>query len=106
MISIKDGAKIDGLKPEILAGLMIVEKVMSHFGFDTVVTEGTGGEHMVGSLHYTGYALDIRCKHIELPSKKHEIMLEAKAMLGENYDFILENEGKDDQHFHMEYDPK
>jgi hypothetical protein len=52
---------------------------------------------MEGSLHYRGFAVDLR-----LPTdNKEEIRAELAASLGAEYDVILEID-----HIHIEYDPK
>jgi len=106
MLSIKLGAKLVGLKTEILVGLLIIEKVIESYGFDTVITEGTGGQHMPNSLHYKGLAVDIRSKTLNLPTNKQNVIKEAKLFLGDEYDFIIENEDQLNEHFHLEFQPK
>ncbi len=106
MLAIKAGAKLAGLKTEILVGLLIVEKVIESYGFDTTITEGTGGEHMPNSLHYVGLAVDIRSKNLNLPLTKASVIAEAKLSLGDEYGFILENEGLPNEHYHLQFKPK
>jgi len=106
MISIKVGAKIEGLRPEILLGLAILERVLDSHQYDTTITEGTGGKHMDNSLHYKGLALDIRSKHILFPDTKRLIIDEARINLGNNFDLIIEDEDSPNQHYHLEYQPK
>lgn len=106
MLAIKHGAKIAGLRPEILLGLAVVQSVLYESGFDTVITEGTGGTHMHGSLHYAGLALDIRSHDIPTLDEKRAILLECKLSLEAEFAIILENEGMPSEHFHVEYDPK
>ena len=103
---IKPSAKLKGLQPEILIGLRVLEDVLDKYGYDTVITEATGGSHMEESLHYKGLALDIRSKHIVLKDTKTKIMLEVKLALQDDYDFLLENPNSPNEHFHLEFDPK
>ena len=105
LMLIKPGAKLRGLRPEILVGLMCVQKVFEHFGFDFVITEATGGNHMQKSLHYQGLAVDIRSKHIQDRVTKAKVLFECQDALGEEFDFVFEDSG-DQEHFHMEFDPE
>jgi hypothetical protein len=105
-ISLKPGVKIDGLRPEIVLGLMCVKAVFDRYKYELVITEGTGGKHMVGSLHYKGLALDIRSKHISDAVTKAKILFDCQDALGENFDFILEGDTKVNEHFHLEFDPE
>ncbi len=106
MISIKPGAKIKGIQPEILLGLMVIHSVFEHFHYSCVVTEATGSVHMENSLHYKGYALDIRTNHISNLATKNEITRRCAETLGEDFDVILECQGQASEHLHVEFDPK
>ncbi len=68
------------------------------------VTYGTEGIHSPGSLHYKGFAIDIRTYNLPggcQGSVVKKIVQELKIKLGYNYDVILETD-----HIHIEYDPK
>lgn len=106
MLSIKPGVKLLGIRSEILIGLHIVEEVINSLGYDTTLTEATGGKHMPDSLHYKGLAVDIRSKDISLNTTKANVIKHAKSSLGNEYDFILEDEDGPNEHFHLEWDPK
>lgn len=105
-LSLKPGSGISGIKPEMVLGLMIVKSVFDAFSIDMIITEGTKGKHMANSLHYGGLAADIRSKHIATSKLKMSVLQKAQAALGDDFDFILESEGKINEHFHMEYQPK
>lgn len=70
-----------------------------------IITEITGGKHSPKSLHYCGKAADLRSKHLNSDTKI-AILMKTTQILGEHCDFILEAEGQDNEHFHLEYDPK
>lgn len=96
MILIKAGAKVVSTV-RILAG---VASVYQSMGYDTIITSGNDSTHMTGSLHYTDNALDFRIFHV--PNDKHAtLIMRIKQQLGKDYDAILE-----DDHIHVEYDPK
>jgi len=103
---LKAGAKFEGLKPELVFGLLIVHSVFNGYGIELVVTEVTGGQHMHESLHYCGLAVDIRSKHIENQSVKQALLFECRKALGKHFDMILEAQGQDNEHFHFEVDYK
>lgn len=104
MISIKPGAKLDGLRPEMVLAIVVAEQVYSHSqaDLDLVVTEATGGQHMVGSLHASGRAVDLRTRDVS-PVMLPVIVSELRSRLGENYDVVLETVSP---HIHVEFDPK
>lgn len=102
MISIKPGARIDGLRPEMVLALVVAEKVYEANHAELVVTEGTGGQHMAGSLHASGRAVDLRTSNVGtavLPI----VVSGLKRCLGADYDVVLET---DPPHIHVEFDPK
>lgn len=103
MLALKDGATIEGIKPEILLGVMILESIFTKYTYDLILTEATGGEHMQGSFHYQGLAVDIRSKHLP-PDIKMSILSAGKKRLTNLFDFILEGVGTANEHFHLEYD--
>lgn len=69
------------------------------------VTSGNDRVHSRGSKHYTDEALDFRTKHLTT-KQKHLWARTIKARLGRDYDVILEDEGGNNEHLHVEYDPK
>jgi hypothetical protein len=105
VISLKPGVKVGGIRPEMVVALAIVASVFERHGLDVVVTSALDGEHMVGSLHGKGLALDLR-----LPSKmgartaSDTVMAAAlRAALGEEFDVVLE---ATPGHLHVEFQPK
>lgn len=104
-MQLKNGVKIEGLKVEILLGLLILSDVFKTYDVPLVVTSALDGKHMHGSKHYQGQALDLRSKNASVDIQK-KILAEGKEKLGENFDFILEGEGTDNEHLHVEFDPK
>ena len=105
MISIKPDVSILGLKPEALLGFFIASSVFDRHGFDTILTSGGEGRHSRGSLHYSGLAFDLRSKHLPSPIKK-KVLKDLRRCLGKSFDALLESEGRANEHFHIEYQPK
>lgn len=106
MIRLKDSVNLNTIKPELIIGIMVLYSVMHEFNIEMVITSAADSKHSENSLHYQGYAVDIRSKHIPSRSRKFEILAIAKNLMDKQFDIILESEGEDNEHYHLEYDPK
>jgi len=69
-------------------------------GKEPIITSANDGQHMVGSFHFVGKAIDLRTRNLS-NSEARVILRELKLRLGTGYDIILESD-----HLHLEYDPK
>ena len=79
---------------------MVARSVYEDHGYELILTEGTGGSHMEGSLHYFGQAVDIRTRHV--PDELRKVLSDdIRRRLTDDYDVVLEA-----THIHLEYDPK
>lgn len=105
MLIIKPGARILGTSPCIWVGARIIEGIFERYGKSCVITSGIDGSHSRASLHYAGMAVDIRSKELD-ETQKDECVNLARSALGEDFDFILESVGTDNEHFHLEFQPK
>ena len=105
MILLKPGARIRGLKTEILFAILVVQEVHADYDLDCIVTSVTDGVHGHASKHYSGFAADFRTKHWSA-AIKHQIVSVIKEALGADYDVVLLYEGEANEHLHVEYDPK
>ena len=73
-MELKQGVKSMGIKPEIILTAVIAGEVYKAFEVDFVITSMTDGKHAQHhSLHYCGFAFDIRIKNI--PNKKMILIL-------------------------------
>ena len=99
-MSIKKGAEVNGLRPEMVIALMIAGGVYSEYDIECVLTEGSGAKHGNASLHYVGLAIDLRTRNIPA-NLREEIADRIRRALGEQYDVVLESD-----HIHIEYQPK
>jgi hypothetical protein len=99
-MKIKEGAQIRGLSPEMVIACIITDQIMQKHGGELVITEGTGGKHKIGSLHYVGLAIDARIRMFN-SSELAIINLELIGALGSEFDVVLEKD-----HFHIEFQPK
>lgn len=94
-----------GLKPQIVLALIIIDQVMKQFGKEAMITSLNDAKHAATSLHYDGGAVDIRSQWFDDP----EVVLEVcQQALGNSSDFdmIFEGKGEAWEHFHLEYQPK
>lgn len=71
----------------------IHDRIYGIAGGDMFVTAKRDGNHMAGSLHYSGDAFDFR----KMGRTKPEIV----RACGEGFDVVQHS-----THFHVEYDPK
>lgn len=91
-------------QPPLVSILAVAANVAERLGITLRVTETIGnGTHGKWSLHYSFRAADFGSKEF---SNKQEIVAELQSALGPKYDVLLENPGTDNEHFHVEYDPK
>ena len=70
--------------------------IWKSYGEELVITSGRDGIHSAGSLHYYGYAVDLRIWRLE--GKVDEIADILRAALGDDYDVIIHK-----THIHVEY---
>ena len=92
-MKIKSGVSLAGLQPCMREAIIAANKVMRSHSVPLVITSGTDGCHSAGSLHYYGYAIDIRTRQLSDVTGAHK---ELKAMLP-GFDVILER-----THIHIE----
>ena len=98
-----DSVSLVGLAPQMTLALYIVHTILSQRGKDTVITSGSDGRHSLTSLHYDGRAVDLRSRwYRDATALRQKI----KDALGLDFDVLLENEGKTNEHFHIEYQPR
>ena len=100
MIRIKQGVNIAGIKQEIVLAINIASVIFAKYKVDCVITCGTNGNHSRGSLHYVGYAVDLRSRDLTDISKQN-VLAEIKDALGAQFDIVLHS-----THYHLEFQPK
>jgi len=91
---------MNGVKPELVLGLQVALGYFWSMGLqDMVVTSLCDGKHSPNSLHYVGYAADLRIWAIE--EKDLVEFTEGLAIeLGDEFDVVLERD-----HIHIEFQP-
>lgn len=86
----------------VLATLIIASHFQQYTGILTI-TSGFEGTHSGKSLHYRGFALDYRTRHIN-PKLMRELAAQIEVALAHQFDVILK-ETSGQKHLHVEYDP-
>jgi len=104
MLQFKPNVRVQGLQAQMLLAIRVVEDQMDLYHCDTIITSGNDSQHMAESLHYKGAALDFRTKHT---GRSKAIADAVKKILGPlEFDVILEDFGGENEHLHVEWDPK
>jgi len=106
MIRIKPCVIFKTLRPEIYGLFELIDDTFADRGLDCWITSAQDGKHMAGSKHYDGLAIDLRSKNLPSKAEKKRVLEELKDGMTEQYDVILENEGKPQEHIHVEFDPE
>ena len=65
VMKIKEGVNMSGLKIEMRPVIMVADKIWDKHLQELVITSATEGTHSPGSLHYYGYALDLRTRYFD-----------------------------------------
>ena len=100
MLFIKDSVTIDHFSIYLLEGLLQASLAFQKLGKQMVVTSLSDSKHMDNSLHYRGYAADLRSR--DIPVQDVPILVRnIQSALGHNYQVVLESD-----HIHIEYDPQ
>lgn len=100
MLEIKNTVELQGMQPELVPAIIVANEVYAELGYRCVITSVVDSKHSRTSLHYVGFALDLRTR--DVPVEKHQaICAEIAARLGPQYDVVLES-----NHIHIEFQPK
>lgn len=94
----QDGARVAGLRPEIIIALMVASEIYHTYDLTCELTCGTDSKHKEGSLHYVGLAIDIALPPANV---KDKIFSELRMNLEDEFDVVLEG-----NHIHIEFQPK
>ena len=97
---LKLGVDISRLDWSIRSKLTVIDQMVADVtGSEAVGTSTWEGTHSPGSLHYQHNAIDIR--RPQQLTLAQRVVTTLKQRLGVGYDIVLE-----DDHIHIEYDPK
>lgn len=107
---LKAGVSLQGLEPQMVLVAVIVEDIYRKHdpAYEVWITSGNDGTHGLDSLHKRDgmcRALDFRTKDY-VGCNKNQLKDEIKLALGDEFDVVYEHPGGDQEHIHVEYDPK
>lgn len=109
-MKLKEGIDVSQIEPEVwLAAERIDAYCRSRYGHEITLTSGRDStKHKKGSLHYEGKAVDIRSKDFPKSVSKRQLIKDLFCSVIDRmrFDLILEQEGGENEHFHLELDPK
>jgi hypothetical protein len=105
-MKLKHGVRLAHLSPQMALAAVVVWDAFSRFRVECVVTSANDSKHSTKSKHYIGDALDFRTKYDALNGREQELRDEVKACLGEDFDVVIEAVGTENEHLHVEFDPK
>ncbi len=106
MIRVKGGpygARLHGLTTPMLVAVIVVDQCMEEYGLEYEISGGLEGEHMPGSLHFSGNALDWTVRNRSPSQSIEDMSLRVKDNLGDDFDVILKFK---EMRLHVEFQPK
>lgn len=102
MIQLKPGVSLIGMQPQMALVMLVVQDVFTASHYAVTITCGSEGKHGKSSKHFIGYALDIRTLRIGIELDEAKMLAgEIGRCLGSEFDVVTEED-----HLHIEYDPK
>lgn len=105
-MKLKSGVKLIDLQPQTVLAMRVTETVFEEFQVPHVITSVNDSKHGDGSLHFKGRAFDSRTKYEALNGREMALRDAVKEALGADFDVVMEAVGTDNEHLHVEYDPK
>ncbi len=99
-VHIKSGARVFGIKPELLLALIVADGIWTERGKMLTVTSFTEGKYMPGNLHYKGPGVDFLSNDLG-NQEQADLLTTLKSRLGSDWNVLLEGD-----HYHVEFDPK
>lgn len=99
-MQIKDGVVMSGLQIQMRPVLTLADHIWHQLGHELVVTSATEGTHRPGSLHYYGYALDLRTRYFDNKKAREAESLLKHALQDIDKRYIVMWEGT---HMHIEW---
>lgn len=100
-VHLKEGVSLADIRPEARRILFAASPVWHEHNQELWVTSHKEGGHGVNSLHYSGYALDLRSRFFVGVGEIDAIVKKLQQALGRDYDVVYHR-----NHLHVEFDPK
>lgn len=105
-MKLKSNVNLKDVQWQLFKAACVVEEILATYRCPCIITSANDGRHSYNSWHYKGRALDFRTKYTKLDGKEHEFCREVARALGPEFDVVLEAVGTNNEHLHVEYDPK
>jgi conjugal transfer mating pair stabilization protein TraG len=99
----KDSVRFTDLHPAMILAAIRASMIFESFGVPAVVTSGNDSQHMEGSLHFAGRALDFRTKHMSGGGSAFSVRDQLRVALGPTFTVLLEDFGQANEHLHVQY---
>lgn len=96
-MKVKEGVDLRDLNIIMRPVLVLAARIYEENGQELVITSTGEGVHSPGSLHYYGYAVDLRTHYFDVPTQNR--VFEALTVALPEYQVLLK-----DTHIHIEYD--
>jgi len=105
MIIFKEGVRMSNLQPQAVVAICAAYSIYQDFGHrDMTVTSCNDSRHSATSLHYSGNAFDLRTHNTgEGERLANQIRLALPAL---DFDVIFEGEATENEHIHIEHQPR
>ena len=98
-MKLKRGVSLIGLRLVMRPVLIEADRIWEDLGQELVITSGTDGQHSAGSLHYYGYAVDLRTRYFNQEEKYKAYCDLVDALEYEGFNVFMH-----DTHIHVEFD--
>jgi hypothetical protein len=106
MLSTKPTVRFRVITPALLrmqSALLLAARILPDLPSEgLVITSGTDGQHSANSRHYVGEALDVRSKTFASIGARAAFMGSLQQLLGPQFSVLLEDEGTENSHFHIQ----
>jgi hypothetical protein len=99
-MKIKEGVIMNGLKFQMRHAIMMANQIWAEYGQELVITSALDSEHSPGSLHYYGYAVDLRTRYFDEKVKLKVIkeLSDGLRLLDTGYRMVVH-----DTHIHIDW---
>lgn len=98
-MQLKKGVSLTGLRLAMRPVLVEADQIWEDLGQELVITSTTEGVHSAGSLHYYGYAVDLRTRYFNKEERFKAYCALVEALEYEGFNIYMH-----DTHIHVEYD--
>lgn len=112
MLSFKPNVRLSALSPQMVLAVTVINDLFRiYYNTNCTITSVNDSTHGADSLHGVGRAIDFRTKHIAIgdldrAEKLRFLRQRVADALTSEFDVVLEAVNKDNEHLHVEYDPK